>query len=186
MYSITFLDGTHLTLESGSRLFSPYKADSGTLAMLSFVTLQAGDKVLDLGGGSGLVGIWAAKHIGQENVVMCDISAEAVGTAAQNAAQNGVPNTKCVRSDGFDALDDVDFSYILCNPPYHSDFAVAKRFIEKGFNRLRMGGKLVMVVKRRLWYQNKITAIFGGARVAEKDGYFVITGEKRSMRYASK
>ena len=31
------------------------------------------------------------------------------------------------------------FDWILSNPPYHTDFSVPKRFIEKGFNRLKVG-----------------------------------------------
>ena len=61
-----------------------------------------------------------------------------------------------------------------------------KHFIEKGFNRLIVGGKMVMVVKRRTWYENKLKAIFGGCRVTEKYGYFVFVAEKRSMQYAGK
>jgi len=39
------------------------------------------------------------------------------------------------------------FTKILCNPPYHTDFSVAKHFIEKGFNRLAIGGAMWMVTK---------------------------------------
>ncbi|MDY3070644.1 MAG: methyltransferase, partial [Eubacteriales bacterium] len=44
---------------------------------------------------------------------------------------------------------------------------------------------LAMVTKRRDWYQNKLTAIFGGVRVSEEDGYFVFIAEKRGSQYAN-
>ena len=50
-------------------VFSPHGADRGTLAMLSVVKLEQQDKLLDLGCGYGLVGVWAAKQIGAEQVV---------------------------------------------------------------------------------------------------------------------
>ena len=63
---------------------------------------------------------------------------------------------------------------------------MAKKFIEKGFNRLRVGGRMLMVTKRRDWYLNKLRAIFGGVRVREIDGYFVFVAEKRGTQYAQK
>lgn len=74
----------------------------------------------------------------------------------------------------------------LSNPPYHTDFRVAKHFIEKGFNRLAIGGKMVMVTKRRDWYKRKLIAIFGGVQIREVDGYYVFLSEKRSAVYAGK
>ena len=42
------------------------------------------------------------------------------------------------------------------NPPYHTNFSVAKSFIEGSYKHLQMGGWLVMVTKRFDWYKNKI------------------------------
>ena len=75
---------------------------------------------------------------------------------------------------------------ILSNPPYHTDFSVAKRFIEDGFKRLKVGGKMLMVTKRLDWYRNKLTSVFGGAMVYQEDGYFVFISEKRQPYMAKK
>ena len=173
-----------LEIETAEGLFSPRGADAGTLCMVSAVELESGQKLLDLGCGAGLVGIAAAKLLGGDNVWMTDVDPAAVRCAAENARRNGVENVHLCCGDALDAVDASGFDWILSNPPYHADFSVAKKFIEKGFNRLRLGGKLVMVVKRELWYRNKLTAIFGGVRMQEIDGYFVFTAEKRSERYA--
>ena len=173
-----------LEIETTERLFSPRGADTGTLSMVSAVELESGQKLLDLGCGAGLVGIAAAKVLGEENVWMTDVDPAAVRCAAENAKRNGVENVHLCCGDALDAVDASGFDWILSNPPYHADFSVAKKFIEKGFNRLKLGGKLVMVVKRELWYHNKLTAIFGGVRMQEIGGYFVFTAEKRSERYA--
>lgn len=173
-----------LEIEVTEGLFSPRGADAGTLSMVSAVELESGQKLLDLGCGAGLVGIAAAKVLGEENVWMTDVDPAAVRCAAENAKRNGVENVHLCCGDALDAVDASGFDWILSNPPYHADFSVAKKFIEKGFNRLKLGGKLVMVVKRELWYRNKLTAIFGGVRMQEIGGYFVFTAEKRSERYA--
>ena len=173
-----------LEIETTEGLFSPRGADAGTLSMVSAVELESGQKLLDLGCGAGLVGIAAAKVLGEENVWMTDVDPAAVRCAAENAKRNGVENVHLCCGDALDAVDASGFDWILSNPPYHADFSVAKKFIEKGFNRLKLGGKLVMVVKRELWYRNKLTAIFGGVRMQEIGGYFIFTAEKRSERYA--
>ena len=178
--------GRRLELETRPGLFSPSHADRGTLAMLSQVEFEPGMRVLDLGCGCGLVGILAALQCGEENVVMSDIDPLAVCVAAKNAARNGVGGVTTVVSDGFSGLTETGFDLILSNPPYQSDFSVAKGFIEKGFNRLKPGGRLVMVTKRRDWYRNKLSAIFGGVRIREVDGYFVFEAEKRGARYANR
>ena len=169
-----------LKFETESSIFSPNFIDQGTLAMLSVVEFLPSDKVLDLGCGYGVVGILAAKLIGEENVAMCDISERAVEYAKINAALNGVPNIKISLSDGYKNIAEGDFTLVLSNPPYHVDFSVPKSFIEVGFRKLVVGGKLVMVTKRLDWYKNKLTSVFGGVKVQEFDGYYVFVAEKRS------
>ena len=179
------LFGIPLRFETAETLFSPSRVDAGTRAMLSRVIFSSGDKVLDLGCGYGVVGIYAAKRIGAERVTLADIDALAVRLAKINAGLNGVAGLRVLQSDALDGIDDAGYTLILCNPPYHEDFNTAKRFIEKGFNRLALGGQMVLVVKRRGWYESKLCAIFGGAAVEEADGYFVMTAEKRRENYAN-
>ena len=170
-----------LKFETESSIFSPNFIDQGTLAMLSVVEFLPSDKVLDLGCGYGVVGILAAKLIGEENVAMCDISGRAVEYAKINSALNGVPHINITLSDGFKNIAEGDFTLILSNPPYHVDFSVPKDFTEVGFRKLAVGGKLVMVTKRLDWYKNKLTSVFGGVKVQKVDGYYVFIAEKRSQ-----
>jgi 16S rRNA (guanine1207-N2)-methyltransferase len=182
----TVIDGIALTFETAPNLFSPARPDAGTLAMLSGVTFAPEDKVLDLGCGYGLIGILAAKQIGAARVWMVDSDAEAVRCARASLAPNGVEGVQVIQSDGFRDFTESGFTKILCNPPYHADFAVPKHFIEKGFNRLALGGRMLFVTRRKPWYENKLRAIFGGVRVREVDGYFVFDAEKRAHSYARK
>lgn len=178
------INGFTLDMETAPGLFSPAHADRGTLAMLSMVEFQPGQRVMDLGCGWGLVGVLAAQTCGAENVFMCDIDPAAVETARRNAGRNGVSGVSICVSDGFKSVDAAGFDLILSNPPYQTDFSVAKSFIEKGFNRLKVGGWMYMVVKREKWYLNKLRAVFGGAASAEKDGYYIIKAQRRSASRA--
>lgn len=171
--------GQEIILESGDYYFSPQRIDKGTLLMLSKVQVTVEDKVLDLGCGYGAVGISIGKLIGEEKVIMSDISEEALLLTNANLVRNGLNNVRVVKSNGLREIPDKDFTLILSNPPYHTDFSVAKAFIEDGYKRLVFGGKLMMVTKRLTWYRNKITAVFGGVKVFEQEGYYVFVAEKR-------
>ncbi len=90
-----------------------------------------------------------------------------------NLHRNHVPNIRIRVRDGYNNIEEGDFTWILSNPPYHVDFSVPKHFIEVGYK------KLVMVTKRLAWYKNKLTSIFGGVKVHEINGYYVFVVEKR-------
>lgn len=175
-----------MSFNTSEDVFSPSAVDKGTLAMLSIVDIKEDDKVLDLGCGYGVIGITIGKIIGENKVVMCDSSEAAVDLARENAKMNGLPAMKVIQSDGLDRIEDSDFTLILCNPPYHADFSVAKGFIEKGFKKLLIGGKMIMVTKRKEWYKNKLASVFGGVHVHEIDGYYVFVSEKRSVMIPKK
>lgn len=178
------IKGLHLDIETAPGLFSPSAPDRGTLAMISTVEILAGQRVLDLGCGCGIVGIWAS--LSGASVVLTDMDARALDCARHNAQVNGADSCMFHESDGFRQLDETGFDWILSNPPYHTDYAVARHFIEKGFNRLTIGGRLVLVVKRADWYRNKLKAIFGGCKDLQIDGYHVLTAEKRDGSYGNR
>ena len=178
--------GVELRFETRPGLFSPRAPDAGTLAMLSFVQFKPDDKVLDLGCGYGLVGIYAAHLVPPEQVYLLDSDHLAVETARTNSALNGVPRVNLILSDGFSDTGETGFTKIISNPPYHVDFSTPKHFIEKGFNRLALGGSMWMVTRRLAWYKNKLKAIFGGSRIREVEGYYIFEAIKFASQYGGR
>jgi len=178
------IKGHNLVFETASSLFSPNQVDKGTLAMLDQIDFTPDDKILDLGCGYGVVGITAAKHTTPGNVFMSDVDKTSLKYAAKNAILNGIQNINIIQSDAYENINETGFTIIASNPPYHADFSVPKLFIEKGFNRLALGGKFYMVTKRKDWYKNKFIAIFGGVRIHKSEGYFVFEAVKRSQKYS--
>jgi 16S rRNA (guanine1207-N2)-methyltransferase len=154
--------------------------------MLSVAEIHKTDKVLDLGCGYGVVGIVAAKFANPDNVYLSDIDEDALSCARKNAAINHVEGIHIIKSHAYENLDETGFDKILSNPPYHSNFFVPKTFIEKGFNRLKVGGRLFMVTKRKDWYKNKFISIFGGVTIHQEEDYFIFEAEKKGMQYKSK
>ena len=171
-----------LVIKSAEGIFSPRRADKGTEAMLRECRFEETDNVLDLGCGAGIVGMTAA--ICGAKVTMCDIDPTAVRYSSLNVSNN-LSSAESERislfvSDAFDNINEKGFTKILSNPPYHTDFSVARRFIEGAFTHLCVGGTLYMVTKRLEWYKNKLTSVFGGVKVKEAgDGYYVFCAEKR-------
>ncbi|MGI5853979.1 MAG: class I SAM-dependent methyltransferase [Bacillota bacterium] len=200
--------GRTLRFATHEKLFAPRAADRGSMAMLRAVDWRESERVLDLGCGYGLVGICAAVTPGVSKVVMIDNDPLAVEFARRNVRQLSEKGTedgveiggvipKVLLGDGpcagagAGAEDEAEaknsgdaegFTLILSNPPYHTDFSVAKKFIERGFDCLALGGRMMMVVKRLAWYQNKMSAIFGGVKVREVDDYYILTSEKRTAQ----
>ena len=75
-------------------------------------------RVVDLGTGTGAIGLALASQIPESLVTATDISAEALATAADNAAAAGVSSRfTALQSDWFSAIGG-KFHAIVSNPPY--------------------------------------------------------------------
>lgn len=80
---------------------------------------QAPIRVLDLGTGSGVIGITLKLERPNWEVVASDISSTALAVAQQNA-QNLQADVTYVQSDLFEHLNEQRFDVIVTNPPYIS------------------------------------------------------------------
>ena len=74
-------------------------------------------KILDLGSGSGVIGITLANHYLNSQIFLSDISMNALKIAKKNASKF---NKKIIliRSDWFKSIDEHNFNLIVSNPPY--------------------------------------------------------------------
>jgi release factor glutamine methyltransferase len=84
--------------------------------------------IVDVGTGSGILAICAAKFVPAAKVTSIDISAAALGVARRNAEKHGVAGRIAfVESNLFAALPaDAQFEFILSNPPYVSTAEMAE------------------------------------------------------------
>ena len=73
-------------------------------------------KILDIGCGSGVIGITLKKHFPESEVTLVDISKEALSVAKENAKQLNV-DVNFIESDVFDKVYDI-YDVIISNPPY--------------------------------------------------------------------
>ena len=78
-------------------------------------------EILDLGCGTGIIGITIALERPLSNVTLVDQSQHAIQNTKQNKMLHQVTNTMIQKSDWFSALDQTRFDVILSNPPYLED-----------------------------------------------------------------
>ncbi len=135
--------------------------DTFMLAEAMLKEVRQGEHVLDMGTGTGLLAILAARHA--ERVLAVDVSDFAVACARSNAAANRAVNVDVRKSDLFANVEG-KFDLILFNPPYlpseelepedeltrawdggSDGRRVIDRFIRECWGHLREGGRVLMV-----------------------------------------
>lgn len=78
-------------------------------------------KILDMGTGSGIIGITVALEIPDSKVMGTDISEKALEISEKNREILNVENIKFFKSDLFEQIEYKKFNMIISNPPYISD-----------------------------------------------------------------
>ena len=90
------------------RHFSPWLSDSRPI-----------EQILDLGTGSGCIGIACAYAFPNARVDLADISTDALDVARHNVAEHGLEEQiELLQSDLFSALKGRRYDLIISNPPY--------------------------------------------------------------------
>ena len=77
-------------------------------------------KILDIGAGSGIIGISVALEIKDSYVLGIDISEKALETSEKNKEILNVKNIKFLKSNLFENVEFREFDMIISNPPYIS------------------------------------------------------------------
>jgi HemK-related putative methylase len=109
-----------IEIKLDDRVYEP--AEDTELAMIALSRLLersvGGLRVLDMGCGTGILGIYAAKSEKTREVVLADISEAAVALARENVSHAGIEKkAKVVRSDLFSNIQGA-FDIIVFNAPY--------------------------------------------------------------------
>jgi len=175
------LDGSEVTLISKPGVFAWDRLDGGTERLVGAMEIGMADRVLDLGCGTGLAGLAAARRARRGEVVLVDSDLRAVRSAQRTLESNGVGNAKAVLSDGVSTvLEEASFDVVIANPPFHQgrevDYDVARGFIRGALEVLRREAQFFLVANRFIGYDDLIRETFGNVSVAYADSsYHVLT-----------
>ena len=158
------LRGRSYTLCTRPGVFSWEHLDEATSILADVMEIREGDSVLDLGCGSGALGVVAASFSSGQ-ITMVDADIEAVRSATRTADENGMENYRALASDIASAVLNERFDVVVTNPPFHvgkaTDLDVPIQFITDAHAVLAAGGRMFLVANRTLPYEQAIKHTFG-------------------------
>lgn len=190
------LNGVKTTLISKPGVFAWDRIDAGTAALVGAMEIDVRDRVLDLGCGTGLAGLAAARRASEGQVVLVDADVRAVESARRTLEANVITNGETMLSDCGSAVLDRQFDRgrsdlhhfdagrfakhrfdaVITNPPFHQDvgmdYEVACQFVRDAARVLRRGGRLFLVANRFLRYGDLIRETFGNVAAAYTDNHY--------------
>ncbi|VVB80684.1 putative S-adenosylmethionine-dependent methyltransferase [uncultured archaeon] len=144
-------EGQKLIFDTSRILFSSAQVDEGTKELLNSLRKNKEinpKKILDLGCGYGVIGIFLKKLFPDSEVLCADRDSLAVELTKHNAKLNDA-KIKAISSLDFQQIDE-KLDFIACNFPAKLEANGLKSFISQSSNHLNKKGVLAIVVVKEL------------------------------------
>jgi 16S rRNA (guanine1207-N2)-methyltransferase len=171
--------GRLIRVYSRPGVFSHRRIDAGARQVLNAMEVREGDKVLDVGCGSGVLGLAAALRAPGVEVLAVDSNARAVECTGIGARANGLANLRTELNASGDYPGPGTFQLALANPPYYAAFQIARHFLQSAAAALAPGGRIVVVAKFPEWYEEHAPEWFEQVEIEPSKEYWIIRGVKR-------
>lgn len=160
-------------------VFSHRSLDGGARALIDTAAVLPGERVIDLGCGSGAVALALAAREPQADILAIDSHARAIDCTEHGARLNALTNVRTRRT----AIGEIDrpasYDLVLGNPPYFADYRIAELFVSTAQRALRPGGKAAMVTKTPGWFETRMAELFHHVATEPHGAYFVVSGVQR-------
>jgi SAM-dependent methyltransferase len=152
-----YLHSGYPTLDDDSVFFGPDSYRFVDLIRKHVRSASSHPRIVDVGCGSGIGGIIAARAFEHANLVLADINPRALMFTDINARIAGLSSYSCVKSDVFSAIEG-EVDVVVSNPPYMCDDArrayrhggdnygcdLSIRILGESIGQLAPGGQLIL------------------------------------------
>jgi len=175
-----------LCLQSKPGIFGWDKIDRGSAFLIDHLPeflkayKDAPRTLLDLGCGYGYIA-YSASQFGFERLVATDNNAAAVLATGENLKQLSAIDCDIVATDAGDQINQ-QFDTILCNPPFHSGFAIddqlSAKFLSHTKRLLAPKGQALFVVNTFIPLEHKAKSYFERVDVLANNGSFKLVSLK--------
>ena len=124
-----------------------YNPSDDSFLMLKTVEVHPGETLLEMGPGSGIISVHAAKA--GAKVTAADVNPYAVECTRRNALKNDT-KVEVVKSDLFENVEGL-FDVIVFNPPYLADEATSTSWIERSWTGGKEGSEVAIRFMEDVW-----------------------------------
>jgi 16S rRNA (guanine1207-N2)-methyltransferase len=160
-------------------VFSHRRIDGGARTLINTMTITPGMQVLDLGCGSGAVGLAALCRAENVRVLAVDSNPRALECALRGVAKNELTGLETLLDATGDGVPPESFDLVLANPPYFSHYRIAELFLRTAYRALKPGGEVHVVTKTPAWFAEEMPKGYTDVAAEFVKEYAVVTGHKR-------
>jgi len=175
-------------LETLPGVFSAKRLDPGSELLIEAFARDTRAKppkqIVDLGCGTGVLGLVAARLVPGAQVLLVDADARAVACAERNVARLGLGDRcRVLWWDAREAPPESGFDLALVNPPFHHrgpevDLAPALALFTSLAGWLTRSGRALLVANRTLPYEAPLARLGEVLQIADARGYKLLSLER--------